>query len=55
MRAVESDGASEAGWQEDVYRVLKAAEVKHVVYVPDAGHSTAIRLAEATTRSAPSS
>ena len=47
MRAVESNGASDAGWQEDVYHVLKAAGVKHVVYVPDAGHSTAIRLAEA--------
>lgn len=34
-------------WQADVFRVLKAAGVKHIVYVPDAGHSTAIRLAEA--------
>ena len=34
-------------WQTDVFRVLKEAGVKHVVYVPDAGHSTAIRLAEA--------
>jgi sulfopyruvate decarboxylase alpha subunit len=34
-------------WQEDVFRVLKAHDVKHIVYVPDAGHSAAIRLAEA--------
>ncbi|TCZ57281.1 thiamine pyrophosphate-binding protein [Roseicella aquatilis] len=34
-------------WRQDVFDVLKAAGVKHVVYVPDAGHSTAIRLAEA--------
>jgi sulfopyruvate decarboxylase alpha subunit len=34
-------------WQDTVFRVLKAHDVKHVVYVPDAGHSTAIRLAEA--------
>jgi sulfopyruvate decarboxylase alpha subunit len=30
-------------WQSDVIRVLKQHDVKHVVYVPDAGHSTAIR------------
>lgn len=29
-------------WQEDVFRVLKAHNVKHVVFVPDAGHSAAI-------------
>ncbi len=34
-------------WRRDVFDVLKAAGVRHVVYVPDAGHSTAIRLAEA--------
>ena len=36
-----------ADWQDDVFRVLKSHDVKHIVYVPDAGHSTAIRLAEA--------
>jgi sulfopyruvate decarboxylase alpha subunit len=39
--------AKEVNWQDDVFRVLKQHDVKHVVYVPDAGHSTAIRLAEA--------
>lgn len=34
-------------WQSDVFRVLKQFDVKHVVYVPDAGHATAIRLSEA--------
>ena len=34
-------------WQDDVFRVLKDHEAKHIVYVPDAGHSTAIRMAEA--------
>ena len=38
---------AEPGWQQDVYKVLKQHDVKHVVYVPDAGHSAAIRLAEA--------
>lgn len=39
--------APEAGWQTDVFDVLKRHDVKHVVYVPDAGHSTAIRMAVA--------
>lgn len=34
-------------WRADVFRVLKEHAVKHVAYVPDAGHSTAIRMAEA--------
>ena len=37
----------EGHWQGDVFRVLKEHDIKHIVYVPDAGHSTAIRLAEA--------
>jgi sulfopyruvate decarboxylase alpha subunit len=34
-------------WRHDVYRILKQHAVKHVVYVPDAGHSVAIELAQA--------
>ena len=34
-------------WQSLVYQILKDHNVKHTVYVPDAGHSTAIRMAEA--------
>jgi sulfopyruvate decarboxylase alpha subunit len=32
-------------WQQDVFDVLKAHDVRHIVYVPDAGHSVAIKLA----------
>jgi sulfopyruvate decarboxylase alpha subunit len=39
----------EAPWRSTVYRVLKDAGVKHVAYVPDAGHATAIRMANADT------
>lgn len=39
--------ASQESWQEDVFRVLRQHGVKHIVYVPDTSHSTAIRLAEA--------
>ena len=39
--------AQEAGWPVDVFNVLKRHDVKHIVYVPDAGHSTAIRMAVA--------
>lgn len=30
-------------WQEDVFRVLKQGDIRQVAYVPDAGHSYAIR------------
>jgi sulfopyruvate decarboxylase alpha subunit len=39
--------AGEIAWQADVFDVLKRHDVRHVAYVPDAGHSTAIRMAEA--------
>jgi sulfopyruvate decarboxylase alpha subunit len=42
-----SDAPEEAPWQHDVMRVLKGHGVRHVAYVPDAGHSAAIRAAEA--------
>lgn len=38
---------AEVNWQEDIFSVLKSHGIKHIVYVPDAGHSTAIKLAEA--------
>lgn len=44
---METEQSPEEGWQGDVFRVLKDHGVKHIVYVPDAGHSTALRLAEA--------
>ena len=46
MQNDEPDGAH-INWQEDIFHVLKAHDIKHVVYVPDAGHSAAIRLSEA--------
>jgi sulfopyruvate decarboxylase alpha subunit len=33
----------DAEWPEQLYRVLKAAQVRQVSYVPDAGHSALIR------------
>lgn len=36
-----------ASWREDVYSVLKRHDVRHIAYVPDAGHATAIEKAEA--------
>ncbi|MCM2505942.1 thiamine pyrophosphate-binding protein [Aureimonas altamirensis] len=47
MNEMASKLAGEIDWQSDVYRVLKQHDVRHVVYVPDAGHSTAIRMAVA--------
>lgn len=35
------------GWQQRVLPILKRHEVRHVVYVPDAGHAAAIEAAEA--------
>lgn len=33
-------------WRHEVLPILKSFDVKHVVYVPDAGHAVAIRAAE---------
>ena len=33
-------------WQDEVYRLLKAAGVRQVAYVPDAGHAQVIRRAQ---------
>jgi sulfopyruvate decarboxylase alpha subunit len=38
---------TDVAWRDDVFEVLKEAGVKHVAYVPDAGHATAILRAEA--------
>ena len=32
-------------WQDEIFGILKSANIKHIVYVPDAGHSKAIRAA----------
>ncbi len=36
----------QSDWQDQVYPALKSVNVKHVAYVPDAGHSKAIKEAE---------
>jgi sulfopyruvate decarboxylase alpha subunit len=41
-----SDRGQEQSWQRELYRTLKEAGVRHVVYVPDAGHARAIEEAE---------
>ena len=33
-------------WQESLFRVLKAGEIKQIAYVPDAGHAFAIEAAQ---------
>ena len=38
---------AEPGWPGEVYGVLKAAGIRQVAYVPDAGHRTLIELAHA--------
>jgi len=37
----------EAGWQQAVFATLKAGGIRQIAYVPDAGHATAIRAAQA--------
>jgi len=34
-------------WQDEVFPILKSANIKHIAYVPDAGHSQAIAAANA--------
>lgn len=46
MAAATADLLPPTDWRRDVFTVLKEADVKHIVYVPDAGHSMAIQLAE---------
>lgn len=47
MNSIVPDRPDQIDWQEDVFTTLKAHGVTHIAYVPDAGHSTAIRRAEA--------
>ena len=34
----------EGTWPETIYRILKAAKIRQMAYVPDAGHTTLIKL-----------
>jgi sulfopyruvate decarboxylase alpha subunit len=38
---------SSNNWQDDVFPILKSANIKHIAYVPDAGHAKAISAANA--------
>jgi sulfopyruvate decarboxylase alpha subunit len=40
----DSDAQTDRQWPADLYRVLKAANVRQMSYVPDAGHSALIKL-----------
>ena len=44
MTAVPAEEAP--SWQDQILPILKSFDVRHLVYVPDAGHATAIREAE---------
>ena len=37
------EGEQDQAWQDAIFDVLKGMDVRHVAYVPDAGHSAAIR------------
>jgi len=39
-----SSPAGDRGWPTKVYEILKAADVRQMAYVPDAGHTTLINL-----------
>ncbi|MGE3710475.1 MAG: phosphonopyruvate decarboxylase [Hyphomicrobiaceae bacterium] len=43
---IPSEAEEDPGWQHQILPILKRFEVKHLVYVPDAGHAVAIRSAE---------
>lgn len=44
---MQDNNQSPGNWQDDVFPILKAAGIKHIAYVPDAGHSSAIDAANA--------
>ncbi|MGY4257826.1 sulfopyruvate decarboxylase TPP-binding subunit [Bradyrhizobium sp. USDA 4516] len=45
--AMHAEASEMQSGQHEVFSVLKQHNVKHIAYVPDADHSTAIRMAEA--------
>ena len=38
---------SSGNWQDEVFPILKSVDIRHIVYVPDAGHAPAINAATA--------
>src|SRR6267142_6458391 len=51
----EARGAELPDWRDDIFAALKAADIRQVGYVPDAGHARLIELcrAEPTIRAVP--
>ncbi|MBM3585986.1 MAG: phosphonopyruvate decarboxylase, partial [Alphaproteobacteria bacterium] len=47
MRGTTREPPGEPAWPRDVFAALKAADVRQVAYVPDAGHAALIRWAHA--------
>jgi sulfopyruvate decarboxylase alpha subunit len=43
----EGHGVSEPDWRDDIFAALKAADIRQVGYVPDAGHTRLIELCRA--------
>ena len=47
MPKSENTAAQPGDWNADIYHVLKSCDVRHMAYVPDAGHSGTIKMFEA--------
>jgi sulfopyruvate decarboxylase alpha subunit len=39
------DGLATIPWQDQIYPILKSADIRHIAYVPDAGHAKSIESA----------
>ena len=46
MSSIKSPTPKDLDWQSSIYNVLKTCNVKHMAYVPDAGHSRTIQMFE---------
>ena len=47
MPKSENTATQPGDWNADIYHVLKSCDVRHMAYVPDAGHSGTIKMFEA--------
>jgi sulfopyruvate decarboxylase alpha subunit len=47
LSLAESETAAPADWREAIFAALKAADIRQIGYVPDAGHARLIELCEA--------
>jgi sulfopyruvate decarboxylase alpha subunit len=46
----QANARAETDWPSEIFDVLKSHDIRHIVYVPDAGHATLIRRAQADAR-----